>query len=163
MSLLEICEWIQNTQSSTAIRESLWVFPIIEGSHVLALGLSVGTVLWFDLRLMGVAMRQHTVSEAFEHVRKWMLLGFTIMFVTGGLLFWSLAERCYVSGYFLLKLILLALAGINVAVYHFTIDRTRDQWGKAPMPPMAARLAGFISIVLWAGVIAAGRIMAYTF
>jgi hypothetical protein len=163
MSVLEICEWIQNTPSSTAIRESLWVFPIIEGSHVLALGLSVGTVLWFDLRLMGVAMRHHTVSEAFEHVRKWMLLGFTIMFVTGGLLFWSLAERCYVSGYFLLKLILLALAGINVAVYHFTIDRTRDQWGKAPMPPMAARLAGFISIVLWAGVIAAGRIMAYTF
>ena len=64
MSLLEICEWIQNTPSSTAIRESLWVFPIIEGSHVLALGLSVGTVLWFDLRLMGVAMRHHTVSEA---------------------------------------------------------------------------------------------------
>jgi Family of unknown function (DUF6644) len=163
MSLLEICEWIQNTPSSTAIRESLWVFPIIEGSHVLALGLSVGTVLWFDLRLMGVAMQQHTVSEAFDHVRKWMLLGFTIMFVTGGLLFWSLAERCYVSGYFLLKLILLALAGINVAVYHFTIDRTRDQWGKAPVPPLQARIVGFISIVLWAGVIAAGRIMAYTF
>ena len=162
-SLLEICEWIQNTPSSTAIRESLWVFPIIEGSHVLALGLSVGTVLWFDLRLMGVAMRQHTVSEAFDYVRNWMLMGFTIMFVTGALLFWSQALRCYVSGYFLLKLTLLLLAGINVGVYHFTIDRTCDQWGKAPTPPVKARIAGFVSIVLWAGVIAAGRIMAYTF
>jgi len=85
------------------------------------------------------------------------------MFVTGGLLFWSQAERCYVSGYFLLKMILLALAGINVAVYYFTIDRTRDEWGKGPIPPMPARIAGFISIVLWAGVIAAGRIVAYTF
>src|SRR5436305_2085888 len=69
MSILEICDWIQNTPSSTAIRESLWVFPIIEGSHVLALGLSVGTVLWFDLRLMGLAMRQHTVSEAFDYAQ----------------------------------------------------------------------------------------------
>ena len=65
--------------------------------------------------------------------------------------------------WFLLKLTLLALAGINVAVYHFTIDRTRDVWGKGPIPPMQAHITGFISIVLWAGVIAAGRIMAYTF
>ena len=62
--------------------------------------------MWFDLRLMSLAMRHYTVSEAFEYVRNWMMLGFTIMFITGGLLFWSLAERCYVGGYFLLKLIL---------------------------------------------------------
>jgi hypothetical protein len=163
MSVIELCEWIQNTPSSTAIRESLWVFPIIEGTHVLALGLSVGTVLWFDLRLLGIAMKRHTVSETFGYVRNWTLAGFTVMFSTGLLLFWSQALRCYVSGYFLIKMVLLLLAGVNVIVYHLTIDRTRNEWGKAPIPPIQARLAGLVSILLWAGVIAAGRIMAYTF
>lgn len=158
MSILEICEWIQNTPS-TAIRESLWVFPIIEGSHVLALGLSVGTVLWFDLRLMSLAMRHHTVSEAFEYVRNWMMLGFTIMFITGGLLFWSLAERCYVSGYFLLKRILshgpgLMWRSITSQLTGHVTNGVRDLF----RPCRHELRVSFRS-----GVIAAGRIMAYTF
>jgi hypothetical protein len=161
--VVELFQTIQDSQFSTAIRESRWVFPIIEGTHVITLALSVGTIMWFDLRLLGVSMRQHTVSETFAAVKPWMLSGFMIMFITGGLLFWSQPLRCYVSGYFLAKLIFLALAGINIMIYHLTIDRTRDQWDKAPIPPLQARLAGLASLLLWTAVIAAGRIMAYTF
>jgi hypothetical protein len=161
MSLLEMCQWIQDTQVATTIRESLLLFPFIEGTHVLGLGLSVGTIIWFDLRLMGLMMRDVTVSEVFEQVKPWMFLGFVLMFVTGGLLFWSYAARCYTSPYFRAKIALLFVAGLNVLVYHFTIHRRRAAWDKLPIPPSSARLAGLLSLTLWMSIVAVGRLMAY--
>ena len=63
--------------------------------HLLALGTSVGTLLWFDLRLLGFAMRSQRVSEVYRNVMPWMVTGFVVMFISGGLLFWSLAAKCY--------------------------------------------------------------------
>ena len=93
MSLLEVCQWIQDTQIGTAIRESLLLFSFIEGAHVLGLGLSVGTVIWFDLRLIGVIMRDEPVSEVFDQIKPWMFAGFALMSITGELLFWSYAAK----------------------------------------------------------------------
>lgn len=138
------------------------MFPIIESSHVLGLAFSVGTVVWFDLRLIGASMRRYSVSETFGYVKPWMFGGFLVMMITGGFLFWSHALRCYESTYFLIKLVLLLLAGINIAVFHSTIDRSRAEWDKAPIPPLRARLSGLTSLVLWLAIVAAGRLMAYT-
>ena len=125
-------------------------------------GILVGTIIWFDLRLLGVWMRHQPVSRVFGSLKPWMLGGFAVMFVTGALLFTSLATSACVHPYFQIKIVLLVLAGLNVAFYTFTIDRRRHQWDEAPTPPVPARIAGLVSLVLWAGVIAAGRIMAYT-
>jgi hypothetical protein len=162
MSLFELCQWIENTPSSTALRESIWLFPIIESSHVLGLAFSVGTIIWFDLRLVGASMRRYSVSETFGYVKSWMFGGFLVMMITGGFLFWSHALKCYGSGYFRIKLVLLLLAAINIGVFHSTIDRRRAEWDKAPVPPLRARLAGLTSLVLWFAIVAAGRLMAYT-
>jgi Family of unknown function (DUF6644) len=161
MSLLEWCQWLQNTPVGAGIRESAYVYPFIEGSHVMGLALSVGTVMWFDLRLLGVAMRRDKVTDVFEQLRPWMALGFTIMFVTGALLFASRAVDAYESLYFRIKLGLLALGAMNVVLFHTTIDRQRGEWDADAAPPAGARLAGALSLVLWFGIIAAGRIMAY--
>jgi Family of unknown function (DUF6644) len=138
------------------------MFPIIESSHVLGLAFSVGTVVWFDLRLIGASMRRYSVSETFGYVKPWMFGGFVVMMISGVFLFWSHALKCYGSGYFRIKLVLLLLAGMNVAFFHSTIDRRRAEWDKAPIPPLRARLAGLTSLVLWLAVVAAGRLMAYT-
>jgi hypothetical protein len=162
VSLYEICQWLQDSYYATAIRESIWVFPILETSHVLALGLSVGTVLWFDLRLIGLGMRRHSISETFKYVKPWMFTGFAIMMITGVFLFYSHALRCYESSFFRIKLVLLVLAGINILIYHSTIDRRRVEWDKAPIPPFQARLAGSVSLFMWVSIVAVGRLMAYT-
>ena len=155
-----IISWMQNGAFGTGIRESIWLFPIIETSHVLALAISVGILIWFDLRLMGVSMRSQPVSGVFRQLRIWMFTGFAIMFTSGALLFASHAAQCYASGYFRAK-VNAAVSSRNVLVYHFTIDRNRDEWGKAPIPPVRARLAGFMSLALWVAIIAVGRIFAY--
>jgi hypothetical protein len=162
MSLLEICQWIESTPSSTALRESLIVFPILETTHVLGLAFSVGTIFWFDLRLWGVGLRRYGISEMFGYVRPWMLAGFALMMITGAALFWSHAVQAYNSWYFLAKLILLIVAGANTALFHLTIDRHRAEWDHLPIPPLQARIAGAVSLLLWFVIVAVGRLMAYT-
>jgi hypothetical protein len=161
MNLLELCRWLEDTWWATALRESGYAYPFVEGSHVMALALSVGAVLWFDLRLLGFAMRDDRVSEVFGHVRPWMFFGFAVMFVTGALLFAARATDAYQSPYFRLKIALLVLGAINIVLFHTTIDRRRGVWDSAGRPPARARLAGGVSLVLWFAIIAAGRIMAY--
>jgi hypothetical protein len=161
MSPLEIFQYIDSTRSSTALRESYYVFPIVEGIHVISLALSVGLVIWFDLRLVGWILQDQPVSAVFRPLRPFLLAGFGIMFVSGVLLFWSLALRCYGSPFFWGKMIMLLLAGVNIAIYHLTIDRRQTEWDRAPFPPVQARIAGMVSLVLWVGIIAAGRLMAY--
>ena len=107
-------------------------------------------------------MRRYTVSETFNYVKAWMFGGFALMMVTGVFLFWSHALKCYGSTYFRFKLGLLVLAGVNIAVFHSTIDRRRAEWDKSPIRPLQARLAGFSSLLLWMAIVAAGRLMAYT-
>jgi len=159
MDVIQICQWIEDSQLGIAVREVY--FPYIEGTHVLALALSVGMILWFDLRLAGVLFRSRPVSEVFKQTRPFFLIGFPIMFITGVLLFVGHATQCYASNYFRVKIALIVLAVVNVLVFHSTVDRRREQWDKNPFPPFAARLAGALSLVLWVGIICAGRLFAY--
>ena len=162
MSLLEICHWIENTPSSIALRESIWVFPILETTHVIGLAFSVGTIFWFDVRLLGVGLRRYSVSETFDYVKPWMFGGFALMMITGVVLFWAHAVDAYESGYFRVKLALLVLAGANIVAFHSTIDRHRVSWDDLPVPPPRARFAGAVSLILWFGIVAVGRLMAYS-
>jgi hypothetical protein len=163
MSLLEMMQWLQDTNVGTSIRESIWTFPIIEGLHVLGLSISVGIVYYFDLRLLGFNMRGRSVSEVRNQILPWAIAGFVIMMITGGLLFWAQAAKAYVSIFGRIKFFALILAAINILVYHGISERTIAEWDKAPIPPMKARMAGLFSIILWTVVVAAGRLMAYTF
>jgi hypothetical protein len=159
---MPVLEWLQAIEQSwigAAVRES--AFPYVDGTHVLALSLSVGTVVWFDLRLLGLTMRSRPVSEVFESIKRWMFAGFGTMFVTGALLFTAHATKAYESGPFRVKVALLALAGLNALVFHLAIDRRRGKWNTSPVPPAAARMAGLTSLVLWLSVIVAGRLFAY--
>ena len=163
MSILEICQWLQDTQWGTGIRESTWVFPIIEGTHAIGIALSVGIILIMDLRLAGVLMRREPVSQVSNQLMPWSLAGYSLMFVTGILLFWCQAVKAYGSIFFKIKLVLLLLAGINALVFELTLRRTVKDWDTAQPPPFRARFAGVMGIILWAGIIAAGRTMAYNF
>ena len=161
--LQELCQWLQDLSWATDLRESEWMFPIVEGTHVIALALSVGTLMVMDLRLAGWLMRRERVSEVSNQLMPYSLTGFTIMFVTGILLFCSQALKAYGSVWFQVKLAMLLLAGINALVFELTLRRTVTEWDTQQSPPFRASLAGIMGMILWTGVIAAGRTMAYNF
>ena len=160
--MLDICHWLEVTAVGTVVRESLYGFPILVGLHIMGLILSVGVVLWFDLRLLGLALPSVAVSRVYRHLTPWATAGFILMVVTGGLLFVGYASTAYENVFFRIKLGAMLLAAVNALVFHRVTARTRHRWDAAARLPAGARAAGLASLLLWAIVIVSGRMMAYT-
>ena len=161
MSIVDICQMLQDMGPATSLRESQFMFPVIEGSHLLGLALMMAPVLMFDLRLLGVLWKKEPASEIRNQFMPITVAGGLLMVSTGVLLFWSEAVKCYNSTYFRVKVVMLILATINVIIFHSTIDRRINEWENDSPPPSRAKLAGIMSILLWTGVIFAGRYTAY--
>jgi len=121
VSLLAFCEWLAATSGSTALRESLFMYPLVESTHVLFLLLFVGlTVIW-DLRLLGVVLTQVPVTEMNDRILPAVRWGFAVMVFTGALLFYGIPVRTYQSVWFRGKVIFLILASINIAYFHYRL------------------------------------------
>jgi hypothetical protein len=161
-SLLDLCNWINDSPIGTAIRESVLVFPVIEGIHLLAIGVSAGTIVLTDLRLMGVIMKKEPASKVLRSILPFSIGGFIVVLITGSFLFWAEAAKSYRNPWFRFKLIFLALAGRNALIFHTGIYRRMNIWDNDDTPPAKARMAGALSIVLWATVIWLGRQFAYS-
>ncbi|MES2302375.1 MAG: DUF6644 family protein [Pseudomonadota bacterium] len=139
--------------------ERLWM--LLEGTHVLTLMLFAGTILFVDLRLIGVAFRNVPVSRVADQVLPWTVGGFAVLLLTGSLLFFSNPLEYWHNFAFRLKLGFLVVAAINIFWFHYRVQANRPQWDEAPIPPAAVRTSGATSIALWFVVIFAGRYMAY--
>ena len=161
MSLLSFCQWLAETRGSIALHESLYMYPLVESIHVLTLCLFVGMSVLLDLRLLGWTMRDVRVSEMTDRLLPWMQFGFAIMVITGVLLFYAIPIRSYQNIFFRIKMIMLVFAGINAWAFHIGIHRRAAEWDLDRIPPRAARLAGFASLILWAVIVVSGRMIAY--
>ena len=161
MDLLPFFQWLEGTAGSVAIRESTLLYPFIETTHVLMLCLFLGMIALVDLRLLGVGLRGVPVSEVAGRLLPWALAGFVFMAISGLLLFYSGPVRASANIFFRIKMVMIALTGINAVLFHFTIYRRVADWDCDPTPPLRARLAGFCSLLLWSGVVICGRMQAY--
>ncbi len=159
--MLNFLEWLGGTSWSIALLESLYVWPLMESTHVLSLGLFVGTAVINDLRLLGWTMNRVPVSEVTGRLLPWTLIGFVVMVATGVLLFYANPVRYYHNIFFRLKVLLLIAAGLNAFVFHRGIHRRVAEWDLDPVLPREARVAGAVSLVAWALIVVAGRMIAY--
>lgn len=141
---------------SRAIAEGDYWFPLLEVIHVIAITLVVGTVGLVDLRLVGAIGPGISPARLMRTLLPWTWGMFVVAAISGGLLFASSAERYWEIGWFRAKFILMALAGLNMLVFHFTTGRHIPDDRDAVMPG-AAKIAGFASILLWIGVVTCGR------
>ena len=112
MSLLQVCQWLNDTQLATAIRESDVVFPVIETVHVLGIALLAGTVAIVDLRLLGLILKKERVSQVAGQILPLTWVGFAAMFGSGALLFLAEAAKSYYNPAFRFKMLLLIVAGL---------------------------------------------------
>jgi uncharacterized protein DUF6644 len=161
-TLFHLAEQLEATALGVWVRESLWGFPSLVAIHIIALVFSVGIVVWLDLRLLGVSMTGVPVSRLYRRLMPFAFFGFAVMFASGATLLTGFATSAYKNPYFRVKLVALVVAGINAFVYHTSVERRISLWERSPVPPAAARMAGLISILAWATVILAGRMMSYT-
>src|SRR5205823_11121723 len=106
VTLSHLCEWLATTRGSISLHESLYMYPLVESTHVLTLCLFVGLAATLDLRLMGVTLRQVPVSQLASRLLPWMAAGFLIMVLTGSLLFYAIPVRSVRNVFFRLKLLI---------------------------------------------------------
>ena len=161
MSLLELAQYIEALPSSTALRESVWGYTIVETSHVVSMCFFLAFLVMMDLRMAGVAFRGTPFSLLQQRFFKGQMFGFGLSSVTGGILVYQEPTRFYGNIFFWIKMVLLVLAGINAMVFHYTVYRRVDRWDLDEVPPTSARFAGFTSLGLWAFIIISGRLIAY--
>ncbi len=161
MSLRFVAEWLDTHAWSTALHESLYMYPLIETTHVLSLMLFVGTIAVVDLRMLGLVFKNVEISTITSRVLPFTLIGFVIIVTTGILLFYAIPVRTYHSIWFRIKVIMIILAGINAWYYHARIERDSYNWDQASRPPWRVQLTAAFSLLSWIVVIFTGRMIAY--
>jgi hypothetical protein len=161
MNMFSFCQWLENSSWATAIHQSLWLFPMLETAHLFGIVSLVGATSALDLRLIGLTMKGEPVSRIARRLLPWAWAGLTIQVVTGFCLFASEATRCFDNKAFRIKMVMLVLAGLNALIFHQTVYRRVARWDEAPATPLGAKFAGCCSILLWFGIVAAGRWIAF--
>ena len=156
-----LLEWVDGTAWSIALRESYYVWPLVESTHVLTIALFVGTAMMMDLRLMGVTFGSVSASDFTGRMLNWTRGGFAVLVMTGLLIFYSQPIRYYHNIFFRLKVILLIVAGVNIFLFHTRIHRKVAEWDLDTVPPRAARISGAVSIGVWLAIVVWGRLIAY--
>lgn len=136
---------------------SVWLFPIVETLHVIALCLVFGSIAMVDLRLLGLTARDSLVSKLSAEILPFTWIAFSGAAITGTLMFVSKASTYFYNWAFDFKMLCLALAGVNMLIVNLGAYRTIAAWDGIASPPTRARVAGGISIALWTGVIFFGR------
>jgi hypothetical protein len=153
-------KWLQGLSVSTQVRESTWIFPTLECIHIYSMVLLVSIFAIFDLRLLGFSIggqSSDSLSRLSSRLLRWGWLCFGINLITGSLLFASEAIKMSGNWAFQLKMVLIFLA----LVTHTVVLRLSVRWEGAVSMPLQARLVGSFSLLLWVGVIAASRWIAF--
>jgi hypothetical protein len=152
MDLLFFFDWCEKSALGSAIRGSLWLFPVIESVHLLTLALIGGAVLIVDLRLLGLGLRRQSVAQLARDIQPWLAGGLIVMVVSGVLLFSSEAIKCYYSTAFRTKMTFL----LPAILFTFTVRRAAVA-DETRMRPSWKKVVAVVSLALWTVVGVSGR------
>lgn len=152
--------WLETTRLAVAMRQWLWLYPVVEILHILGFVILVGSAAMFDVRLLGWSHHMPVVDMARHHLR-WSRLSLVLVVPSGILMFMAHATEMATNPAFRLKLLLIGAAGLNAWLFHVGPFKSVQRWNRDVAVPFTAKAAAFLSLMFWAGVIACGRLLAY--
>ena len=163
--LMDVAGFLKSLEASglaTNIRDSVYLFPMIESTHVIGLALVFGTIAIIDLRLLGIASTQRSFQRMASDILKWTWAAFALTALTGALMFITNASVYYHNFFFRTKMLMLVLTGINMLFFELSAGRTIHGWDQAPSAPRAGKAVAVLSLALWIGIICMGRLIGFT-
>jgi hypothetical protein len=161
MSLESALHSLQSIGFLAAFRGSAIVYPIVMSTHLACIAVFGGMILMTDLRLLGWALKDYSVSSVVEGLKPWKRLGGAVMLTAGLLLGSSEADKYYPNPYFWIKLTLLVLIGIHALIFRPLVYNKAREFDGLPALPAVAKTAAALSMVLWIGVLTMGRLIGY--
>lgn len=161
MSGAGLLGWLEATPLSQAMRGSLWLYPIVEIVHIVGFVTLVGSVAMFDLRVLGFA-KSLPARALGRHLLRWSVASL-VLIIPAGLMMFSAHPHDFVSNpVFQTKLLLIAAAAVNAALFHAGVYRSVVSWDKDVPAPALAKGQAIASLLIWIAVISCGRLLAYT-
>lgn len=154
---IAFCRDVEISEFHRAISEFNQTWAVIQSLHLIAMATLVASITAFDLRLLGLAMKRVPISRLGDRLLPATWFAFGLLILTGGTMFVEKAISYCQNWVFLAKMVLILVAGVNMAVFQFSVYWSGSKWDKDAATPLSAKLAGSISVLLWAGVVVAGR------
>ncbi len=151
---------VEQSAPAAAMRGDLWLYPAVEILHICGIVVLVGSVIMFDLRVLGFS-RGLSVRELARHLLPWSCAALLVIVPTGLLMFSAHAGEFVDNRAFVLKLTLLMFALTNAAAFHLGVFRSAATWERGVRAPLGSRLHAAGSLILWIAIIACGRLIAY--
>ena len=151
---------IEGLAIAKAMRENLWLYPAVEIVHIVGFVLLVGSVVMFDLRVLGLS-KQVSVKALARHLLPWSVAALLLIVPSGLAMFSAHANDFLGNRAFQVKMALLLTAAINAAIFHTGPFQSVASWDTGVTAPTAARVSVALSIVTWLSIIACGRLLAY--
>ncbi len=162
MTLMSLVQGIQDSGIAEWMRTSVKAMPVVESIHVLAAATVFGTIFIVDLRLLGVPNVRRPFTRISDEMLRLTWTAFFVALITGALMFAANANTYVENTAFRCKMVLLLLAGLNMAIFQLVTFRTVGNWNTDVRPPTAARVAGALSILVWLSVIFFARWIGFT-
>jgi hypothetical protein len=154
-------KWLESTPLAEFVQQSPWGYPAMLTLHLVAVAIVMGMITVVDLRLLGLASMKSAVSDVCREALPWTWAAFAVSVVTGVILFLAQPVKYFDNFAFRMKFLLLVIAGLNMLVFEFITYRSVEKWDHEIPVPLAAKLAGAISLLAWIAIIAYGRWTAY--
>lgn len=151
---------VEQLAFAKAMREWLWLYPSVEIVHIFGLAILVGSVVMFDLRVLGLS-KGISVRALSRHLLPWSVGALVLIVPTGFLMFSAHASDFIANRAFQLKMALLFTAGLNAVFFRTGPYQTVKAWDVAVPAPLVAKLSVAVSILLWIAIISCGRLLAY--
>ncbi len=155
-----ILDWIKYTPVGAFVRDSVWAFPVLQSLHFIGMTLLIGVVGIIDLRVLGLA--RALPLRPLHRLLPLAFFGFGINLITG-MMFFSHDPYVYAfNASFRLKMLLILLAGLNALWFRLGVFLDLEKWGPGIEASPLAKGISALSILIWVGVITAGRFIAFT-
>jgi len=157
MSLEDIANSLAATPLAMEMTDSTWLFGAVESIHVVALTLVLGSIALVDLQLLGLVGRDRDTNVLIRALLPLTWSGFALAAITGTTMIFANPKGYFENFFFEAKIVLLLLAGVNVAVFHFLVHPRMTTGGG-----LAPRISGGVSLVLWLTIVSFGRWIGFT-
>ena len=160
-NLRALSGWLAHSTLSLQLQGAVWVIPMIQTVHILAVAVAIASAFLLDLRVLGVFATGERSDRVAKRLLPWARGAIAVLAVSGSLLIVAEPERCLMNAAFWSKMLMLTLALTTTWILHNRIRRTCAFWEISLPRRVTGKIVAGTSLLLWSGVVLAGRWIAY--
>jgi hypothetical protein len=157
----DLALWLASTSISRDVQRILWIIPLLQSIHILAIAMVLSSVVMVEARILGLVHSQ-TLSQTAHRFVPWLWTGLVLLALTGLVLIIGEPRRTLDNNpAFLLKMVLLAFALAVTLAFQGSLRRNLAFWEDKPQRNTLTTVLAVVALVLWCAVAVAGRWIAY--